>query len=58
MFQGWAALLVGCFGGVVYLGSSKLVIWFKLDDPLDAIAVHAGGGKTYNFYLSKIIYNE
>ena len=45
MFQGWAALLVGCFGGVVYLVSSKLVIWLKLDDPLDAIAVHAGGGK-------------
>ena len=41
----WAAIPIGIIGAFVYVGSSKLVLnVFKVDDPLDAIAVHAGAG--------------
>jgi len=36
----WAALLIGMIGGLVYIGSSKLVKLMDIDDPLDAGAVH------------------
>ena len=39
------SLLIGILAGIVYIGVSKLVLKLKLDDPLDAIAVHFGGGK-------------
>ena len=40
--QPWAALIIGFTGGVVYVFASKLVLEvLKVDDPLDAIAVHA-----------------
>ena len=44
-FMPWAALLVGCFGGLAYIGTHSLMLKLKLDDPLDAVAVHGGGGK-------------
>ena len=47
-YQCWEALLVGILAGTVYLGVSKLVLKLKLDDPLDAIAVHGGGGNFNN----------
>lgn len=38
----WAAFIVGIIGGFVYFGSSKLILnVMKIDDPVDAIAVHA-----------------
>ena len=41
----WAAVLIGFLGGFVYFGSSKLVLnVFKVDDPLDAFAVHGACG--------------
>lgn len=40
--QTWSAFIIGIVGGAVYVGSSKLVLHvFKIDDPVDAIAVHA-----------------
>jgi ammonia channel protein AmtB len=40
--QPWAALIIGTTGGAVYVGSSWLVAHvMKIDDPLDAGAVHA-----------------
>mmetsp|Transcript_622 Transcript_622/g.1156 ORF Transcript_622/g.1156 Transcript_622/m.1156 type:complete len:460 (-) Transcript_622:160-1539(-) len=37
----WGAVLIGIIAGFVYLGSSKLVVSvLKIDDPVDAIAVH------------------
>lgn len=37
----WAAILTGMFGGMIYVGASNLVLHvLKIDDPLDAIAVH------------------
>ena len=41
----WAAVLIGFLGGFVYFGSSALVLKvLKVDDPLDAFAVHGACG--------------
>ena len=40
----WAAALVSAVSGALYVVVSKLVISIKVDDPLDAVAVHAGSG--------------
>ncbi|CAI4221062.1 unnamed protein product [Auanema sp. JU1783] len=40
----WASSFTGIGAGLIYLGLSKLMISWKVDDPLDAFAVHAGGG--------------
>ena len=40
----WAAVTVGSIGGLVFLGFSKLLIRYKIDDPLDAFPVHGGCG--------------
>ena len=37
--------IIGVMGGLVYLLGHKSMVLLKLDDPLDAVAVHAGGGK-------------
>ena len=44
----WESLLIGILAGVVYIGARKLALSLKLDDPLDAIAVHGGGGECTN----------
>lgn len=36
----WAAVLIGIISCLVYMGSSKLMILARIDDPVDAIAVH------------------
>jgi Amt family ammonium transporter len=41
----WASFLIGFLGGGIYFGSSKLVLnYCKIDDPLDAFAVHGACG--------------
>ncbi|KAK6745899.1 hypothetical protein RB195_012170 [Necator americanus] len=40
----WASSFTGIGAGLVYLGLSHFMIKMKVDDPLDAFAVHAGGG--------------
>lgn len=41
LVQPWAALVIGLLSGIVYVFSSKLVSnVLKVDDPLDAAAVH------------------
>jgi hypothetical protein len=41
VFDMWAALLVGVIGGVVYLFSISFCIYtLRIDDPLEAVAVH------------------
>lgn len=40
----WGSVIVGSGAALMYLGLSKLMIKLKIDDPLDAFAVHAGGG--------------
>ena len=44
VFDIWAAALVGCMGGVVFHGVHDLMLKLRMDDPLDAVAVHCGGG--------------
>ena len=40
----WAGLVTGFIGGVVYVLGSKTISAMKVDDPLDAVAVHLGSG--------------
>lgn len=41
----WAGIIIGFVGGIVYYtGSWILLNWVKLDDPVDATAVHFFGG--------------
>jgi Amt family ammonium transporter len=40
----WAAVLIGITAGWVYLGLSKLLVYLRIDDAVDAIPVHMGGG--------------
>mmetsp|Transcript_4229 Transcript_4229/g.10049 ORF Transcript_4229/g.10049 Transcript_4229/m.10049 type:complete len:521 (-) Transcript_4229:86-1648(-) len=40
----WAAFVIGIIAGWVYLAGSFLLIRLKIDDAVDAIPVHFGGG--------------
>ena len=40
----WAALLTGAVAGIVYILGSKGLVWFRLDDAVDAIPVHLFNG--------------
>jgi Amt family ammonium transporter len=40
----WAAIIIGFIGCFVYVGWSKLMILMKVDDPVDAVAVHGACG--------------
>ena len=42
--EGWAALSIGVFAGILYFAVTLAVEKAKLDDPVEAIAVHGGGG--------------
>jgi len=44
VYEPWAALIVGGLGGVAFLLVHFGMLKLKLDDPLDAVAVHGGGG--------------
>ena len=40
----WASVLIGVIGGIAFGFCSELVFHLGIDDPLDAFAVHYGGG--------------
>lgn len=40
----WAALIFGIFGGLTYAVVAKVLLSLRIDDPIDAIPVHFGGG--------------
>lgn len=40
----YAALLVGSAGALVYLGTSRALLYFQVDDPVDGTGVHFGCG--------------
>uniref|UniRef100_A0A0G4HW70 Ammonium transporter n=1 Tax=Chromera velia CCMP2878 TaxID=1169474 RepID=A0A0G4HW70_9ALVE len=40
----WEALVIGMVGGGVNMGVSKLLVRLGIDDPVDAIPIHLGGG--------------
>ena len=43
-YRPWGAFLIGFTSGVTYLGISSALKGMKIDDPLDIVAVHLGGG--------------
>ena len=43
-YEPWAALIVGAFGGIGFIVVHFSMLRLKLDDPLDAVAVHGAGG--------------
>eukprot|EP00469_Lotharella_globosa_P012210 CAMPEP_0167788200 /NCGR_PEP_ID=MMETSP0111_2-20121227/9890_1 /TAXON_ID=91324 /ORGANISM="Lotharella globosa, Strain CCCM811" /LENGTH=473 /DNA_ID=CAMNT_0007680015 /DNA_START=43 /DNA_END=1464 /DNA_ORIENTATION=+ len=40
----WMAIFIGMIGAIVYMCASNLMICAKLDDPVDAVAVHGASG--------------
>ena len=40
----WEAAIIGSTGAVVSLSASRLMVHFKIDDPVDAVAVHGASG--------------
>lgn len=42
--ENWAAVAIGFVAGLIYLGSSNLLIRLRLDDAVDAIPVHMCNG--------------
>ncbi|KAH7711623.1 Protein AMT-4 [Aphelenchoides avenae] len=40
----WACAFTGTGAGIAYMSLSRLAAKLKIDDPLDAFAVHFGGG--------------
>lgn len=40
----WGGMVTGSVAGLVFLGIHYAMIKLKVDDPLDAVAVHMGGG--------------
>lgn len=44
LYEPWAALLVGSWGGLGFLAVHHVMLRLQLDDPLDAVAVHGAGG--------------
>jgi Amt family ammonium transporter len=40
----WASFTSGALVAPVYLGIHSAMLWIEVDDPLDAVAVHFGGG--------------
>ena len=43
-YEPWSALIVGAMGGLAFMAIHLLMLRLRLDDPLDAVAVHGGGG--------------
>jgi len=44
MMAPWGSALTGLVAGLIYIAVSILMLKAKIDDPLDAVAVHGGGG--------------
>ncbi len=43
-FSPWTACLVGAVGGAIYVLVATVMVKIKVDDPVNAVAVHGGGG--------------
>ncbi|KAH9518757.1 ammonium transporter Amt1 [Bulinus truncatus] len=43
-YRPWGAIVVGAIAGISFNVTSYLMIRLKIDDPVDAVAVHFGGG--------------
>ena len=47
-YEPWSAIVIGFIAGFVYIGLHKSMLKCLFDDPLDAVAVHVGGGTLGN----------
>ena len=52
-YHPWGALIVGSFGGLMFIAVHIAMKKCKLDDPVDAVAVHAGGGERNTIFASQ-----
>eukprot|EP01095_Lingulamoeba_sp_RSL-Kostka_P013850 TRINITY_DN5847_c3_g1_i1.p1 TRINITY_DN5847_c3_g1~~TRINITY_DN5847_c3_g1_i1.p1 ORF type:complete len:469 (+),score=135.48 TRINITY_DN5847_c3_g1_i1:340-1746(+) len=44
VYQPWGGFIVGIIGAILYIVCEKMIILFKIDDPLNAAPVHLGAG--------------
>ncbi|EFA81012.1 ammonium transporter [Heterostelium album PN500] len=44
MVDPWAGFVIGCVSSFVYLGTSKLLLKLRIDDPLDSAPIHFSCG--------------
>ena len=49
----WISAGIAFVAGVIYVSISLLMVKLKIDDPLDAVAVHAGAGNTLYIFEEK-----
>ena len=49
-YEPWSAIVIGFIAGFVYIGLDMAMLKCLLDDPLNAVAVHIGGG-TIGIYV-------
>lgn len=40
----WAAVIIGIIAGWMYIAGSKALLYFRIDDAVDAVPVHCVGG--------------
>ncbi|PXF47142.1 Ammonium transporter 1 member 2 [Gracilariopsis chorda] len=40
----WASVIIGAIGACVYVASATLLLFFKIDDPLEAFPIHGATG--------------
>ena len=48
----WISAMIASVAGIIYIAISLLMVRLKIDDPLDAVAVHAGAGNALNIFLT------
>lgn len=53
----WAAVVIGAIAGGVVIAWSELLFYARIDDPLDAVAVHLGGG-LWGVIAAPIFHNQ
>mmetsp|Transcript_20632 Transcript_20632/g.37208 ORF Transcript_20632/g.37208 Transcript_20632/m.37208 type:complete len:691 (+) Transcript_20632:222-2294(+) len=44
VIEPWAAIVIGSISGVIYVFSSRLLVYLRIDDAVDAIPVHLSNG--------------
>ena len=56
VFHMWTGCVAGILGGFGYLAVHVIMLKCKFDDPLDAVAVHGGGGE--GLFLQSLLYER
>ena len=42
--QSWSAIVIGFVGGIVYMNANNIMVYFHIDDPVQAFPVHGACG--------------